>query len=152
MSCVSTRQNKILDSGTQQPLLAMIPLVEMCNHESSQANACIDFDVDTGSVKFYSQAHIKRGDNFSLFYGKRTNSQLLIHNGFACEHNPFDKFHLTLSMSAHDPLYQMRVRMLSQYDLKSTETFEISSQSLECFQSLFKCFLFVKIFTCKTGS
>lgn len=130
----------------------MIPLVEMCNHENSEANACIDFDLDTAGVKFYSQADIKRGDKFSLFYGKRSNSQLLIHNGFACEQNPFDSFHLKLSMSLHDPLYHMRVEMLSQYDLKSTETFEISSQSSKCIQSLFKIFLFVKIFTCKTGN
>ena len=130
----------------------MIPLVEMCNHESSHANACIDFDVDTGSVKFYAQAEIKASDKFSLFYGQRTNGQLLIHNGFACEQNPFDLFCLKLSMSPHDPLYQRRVAILAQYGLKCTETFEISTQFLESIQSKFKCFLFVKIFTSKTGN
>lgn len=37
MSVVSTRQNQIYDDN-QNPILAMIPLLDMCNHEDGEVN------------------------------------------------------------------------------------------------------------------
>jgi hypothetical protein len=37
VSCVSTRQNQILDKK-KRPLLAMIPLLDMCNHEDGDVS------------------------------------------------------------------------------------------------------------------
>lgn len=42
MSVVSTRQNQIIDEN-KHPMLAMIPLLDMCNH----------FDHPEGQVDYY---------------------------------------------------------------------------------------------------
>ena len=59
MSCVSTRQNKILDKNSEKPVLAMIPLIEMCNHDEREPAICIDYDVTSQNALCYAQRPVE---------------------------------------------------------------------------------------------
>jgi hypothetical protein len=57
VSVVSTRQNQIIDEN-KHPMLAMIPLLDMCNH----------FDHPEGQVDYYvyTQNNFKKLNHFLL--------------------------------------------------------------------------------------
>lgn len=147
VSVVSTRQNQIYDENQKQ-LLAMIPLLDMCNHEDGEF--CTDFNDETKSALCYSQKDINIGDEITIFYGTRTNLDMLIHNGFVCESNPYDKVKLKFGLNIQDVLFEKRNLVLDRYGLKSTEYYEISTKCEKYYEIIPKLFVFVKIFTTRS--
>ncbi len=87
----------------------------------------------------------------TIFYGRRTNQELLIHNGFVSCENNFDAYELKLGMSTRDPLYEKRALILAEFGLKPCEVFRVNEGFFDCNHDVFKCFLFVKAFIAKTG-
>ncbi|CAF0785294.1 unnamed protein product [Brachionus calyciflorus] len=147
VSVVSTRQNQIYDSN-KKPMLAMIPLLDMCNHEDGEF--CTDFNNETLSALCYAHKDINPGDEITIFYGSRSNFEMLIHNGFVCECNKRDKIKLKLGLTTQDILFVKRSCVLEKFGLKSTEYFELSQDSNSNDQILPSLFVFVKIFTSKS--
>lgn len=151
VSCTSTRQNQILDS-TGRPQLALIPLIEICNHAEVNASTCIDYDLSDQSAKCYALKDIKKDEKLTLFYGRRTNCEMLIHNGFVCKFNQFDSFDMRLGMNSRDAFHSQRRVLLAQYGLECNEIFKVNSSFLSFDYELFRCFIFVKTFLSKTDS
>ncbi len=40
-------------------MLALIPLIEMCNHDEKEPGICIDYDVNTQSAICYAQRSVE---------------------------------------------------------------------------------------------
>lgn len=53
------------------------------------------------------------GEQVCIFYGERSNADLLVHNGFVFEENAHDKVSIQLGVSKSDPLFQMKERLLT---------------------------------------
>ena len=53
------------------------------------------------------------GEEVCIFYGERSNGDLLVHNGFVFEENAHDKVSIQLGVSKSDPLFQMKERLLA---------------------------------------
>lgn len=87
----------------------------------------------------------------TIFYGHRTNQELLIHNGFVAETNLSDVYELKLGLSAADQLYKKRASVLAAFNLKCSETFKICESFFLSRIEMLKCFFFVKVFITKTS-
>ena len=53
------------------------------------------------------------GEQVCIFYGERSNADLLVHNGFVFEDNVHDRVGIQLGVSKSDPLYHMKDRLLT---------------------------------------
>ena len=53
------------------------------------------------------------GEQVCIFYGERSNAELLVHNGFVFEENIHDRVVIQLGVSKSDSLYQMKDRLLT---------------------------------------
>lgn len=110
VSTVTTRQNKI-PSTTGEPTLALIPMWDMCNH--CNGTVTTGYDLAEDSCKSMSVRDFHVGEQVCIFYGERSNADLLVHNGFVFEENAHDKVSIQLGVSKSDPLFQMKERLLA---------------------------------------
>ncbi|KAL9984830.1 hypothetical protein ACROYT_G007166 [Oculina patagonica] len=110
VSTVITRQNKI-PSTTGEPTLALIPMWDMCNH--CNGTITTGYDMAEDSCKSLSVKDFKAGEQVCIFYGERSNADLLVHNGFVFEDNIHDKVAIQLGVSRSDPLFQMKEKLLA---------------------------------------
>ena len=95
VACVMSRQNEIPSApGQPSPTLALIPVWDLCNHSSG--NITTFFSVQTHTCDCYAMADFKQQEEFTIFYGPRTNSELLMQQGFTYPSNQFDNLQLKL--------------------------------------------------------
>jgi len=99
VSAVSTRQNNILnDNG--EPQLSLIPIMDFLNHQNGRE--CIHYDLNLGQIECKTMKDIEENEQIFMFYGKRTNAEYLIHNGFVPNQpNPYDSYSLKLGNIKH---------------------------------------------------
>lgn len=95
VSCVMSRQNEIPSKPTlPSPTLALIPLWDLCNHCSGHISTY--FNVESSTCDCYAQQDFKANEEFQIFYGGRTNLELLLQQGFVYPQNEFDSYHIKL--------------------------------------------------------
>lgn len=95
VSCVMSRQNEIPSkSGLPSPTLALIPLWDLCNHCSGHISTY--FNVESSTCDCYAQCDFKVNEEFRIFYGPRTNSELLLQQGFVYLQNESDSYSIKL--------------------------------------------------------
>lgn len=110
VSTVITRQNKI-PSTTGEPTLALIPMWDMCNH--CNGTITTGYEKADESCKSLSMKDFSVGEQVCIFYGERSNADLLVHNGFVYEDNSHDRVGIQLGVSKSDPLYRMKETLLT---------------------------------------
>nr|CAB3265993.1 histone-lysine N-methyltransferase setd3 [Phallusia mammillata] len=121
VSAVTTRQNKIpttlltaynSDNDDDELLstIALIPLWDMFNHSNGPLSTT--YNVGGKTIDCFAMCDFKSGEEVTICYGGRPNSELLIHNGFVVTENPFDKVKINLGVSPKDPLYKKRTKLL----------------------------------------
>lgn len=90
-----SRQNEIPSKvHHSSPTLALIPLWDLCNHSSGHISTF--FNVESQTCDCYAQHDFSVGENFTIFYGSRTNSELLVQQGFVYTENDFDSYPIRL--------------------------------------------------------
>lgn len=95
VSCVMSRQNEIPSKpGHLSPTLALIPLWDLCNHKSGHISTF--FNVESSTCDCYAQCKFKIDEEFTIFYGPRTNSELLLQQGFVYLPNQSDYYPMKL--------------------------------------------------------
>jgi len=133
VSAVTTRQNKIPGSdccsgstcSSQNSTLALIPLWDMFNHDDGPITTTYNDKKD--QVECLAMRSFKEGEQATICYGSRGNSDLLIHNGFLITDNPFDKVKIPFGISPKDPLYHKKLQLLSKFELKASHYFTIAA-------------------------
>lgn len=93
----------------------MIPLWDMANHEEGHLST--DYDDDLHVVKCLAQRRFDAGSQFTIFYGVRSNHDLLVHNGFLVEGNPHSFINVKLGVSKNDNLLASRCDVLSKLSM-----------------------------------
>jgi len=112
-----------------------------------------EYDVITQSAKCYAIKDLNPGDEVNIFYGARSDRDMLIHNGFVCEINPFNSLAFKLGVSLNDPLFEQRSNVLVLFGINNTEKFEIFSYNNNNNQDQFplKLLFFIKVFLMKSA-
>ncbi len=111
VSAVSTRQNNILnDNG--EPQLSLIPIMDFLNHQNGRE--CIHYDLNLRQIECKTMKGIEENEQIFMFYGKRTNAEYLIHNGFVPNQpNPYDSYSLKLGNIKH--LFKNKITVFSPF-------------------------------------
>ena len=92
-----SRQNEIPSKpGQPSPTLALIPLWDLCNHRSGRITTF--YNVETSTCDCYAQCDFKMDEEFRIFYGPRTNSVLLLQQGFVYIQNEHDDYPIKLGV------------------------------------------------------
>ena len=69
--------------------------MDLLNHQ--YGHECIHYDVNRQQIECQTMKAIEKGEQIFMFYGKRTNAEYLIHNGFVPDTpNPYDTYLLKL--------------------------------------------------------
>ena len=111
VSCVRSRQNQIPSVVGQHSMsLALIPLWDLCNHKNGGITTF--FNPDRQSCDCYAMSDFKARDDFVIFYGSRSNSDLLLQQGFTYLENEFDSLELRLGMSIYGTPHYMTTTTL----------------------------------------
>ncbi|XP_068711253.1 actin-histidine N-methyltransferase-like [Montipora foliosa] len=120
VSTVITRQNKI-PSTTGEPTLALIPMWDLCNH--CNGTITTGYDLVEDSCKSLCVKDFMAGEQVCIFYGERSNAELLVHNGFVFEENIHDRVVIQLGVSKSDSLYQMKDQLLTAIGMTASSNF-----------------------------
>jgi histone-lysine N-methyltransferase SETD3 len=121
VSTVMTRQNIVPRSAaaTEEDLVnTLIPLWDLANHDLGEISTDYDLD-DGGSSICLAHRDFSAGEQLTIYYGKRANCDLLIHNGFVVPNNPDDCLTLRLGVAKTDPLAAARLALLEQVGVVS---------------------------------
>lgn len=93
VSVVMTRQNQLPPAGPDRPpVLALVPVWDMCNHAVGKPSTSVLMDPGTGaaSVECAGMRAFAEGEALTIFYGPRSNVELLLFSGFVQRGNPHD--------------------------------------------------------------
>ncbi|KAL5008814.1 hypothetical protein ScPMuIL_014395 [Solemya velum] len=118
---VMTRQNQIPTSDGNALSFALIPLWDMCNHTNGFITT--DFNLEKDCSECYSLVDYAEGDQIFIFYGARSNAELLVNNGFVYPSNEFDRVAMKLGISKDDPLFALKSEVLARVGLLPSRTF-----------------------------
>ncbi|XP_076068321.1 actin-histidine N-methyltransferase-like [Oratosquilla oratoria] len=122
VSSVMTRQN-LISSKESSGQLALIPAWDMANHQ--QGIYSTDFDDEKRQSVCLAQKDFKAGEQFTIFYGQRSNFELFIHNGFVYADNENNHLSIKLGVSKSDPLHDEKNQLLQSLGLPSSGTFHL---------------------------
>ena len=125
VSCVMSRQNQIPSSNGKAAALALIPLWDMCNHSNGQITT--DFDLENHCCICYASRKTASETEFTIFYGARPNSDLLLHQGFVYPENIHDSLKIKLGLSSgEEPITKtLRSQLLAQVGLPVSGQYSI---------------------------
>ncbi|XP_017030448.1 actin-histidine N-methyltransferase [Drosophila kikkawai] len=123
VSTVMTRQNLVpremqaIDEAelNQLPISALIPYWDMANHRPGKITSF--YDSGTRQMDCTAQEEFKAGEQFFIYYGDRSNADLLVHNGFVDLNNRKDYVKIRLGLSPTDPLAEQRARILAKLNI-----------------------------------
>lgn len=111
---VMTRQNQVPLSDTRV-IIALIPMWDMSNH--CNGTITTGYDEADNCCKSLAMLDFRDGEQVYIFYGQRSNADLLVHNGFVYPDNANDKVNIYLGISKSDPLYNMKAKILIAFGL-----------------------------------
>nr|XP_045594445.1 actin-histidine N-methyltransferase-like [Procambarus clarkii]XP_045594446.1 actin-histidine N-methyltransferase-like [Procambarus clarkii] len=120
VSTVMTRQNRIPGKGSCGQM-ALIPAWDMANHQEGIYST--DYDDEKNCSVCLAQRDFKAGDQFTMYYSQRPNTELFLHNGFVVRDNKNDSLAIKLGVSKSDTLYDEKVALLLSLGLPSAGSF-----------------------------
>ena len=65
------------------------------------------------SCQSFSMKDFSAGEQVYIFYGERSNADLLVHNGFVYESNSHDRVTIQIGVSKSDSLYSLKETLLT---------------------------------------
>jgi len=147
VSAVTTRINH-LPNPNGEPMLSLIPLWDLANHEESEAIST-DFSDQTQTLICYAGHDYEKNTDFTIFYGKRTSIDFLVHNGFVPQNFRNDYYCLELGIGINDVNHNRKRAVLRKFGLESHNSFAVHPESLE---TATKLFAFLRIFLSDDGT
>ncbi|KAH3844375.1 hypothetical protein DPMN_086633 [Dreissena polymorpha] len=121
VSTVMTRQNQIPTPDGNKMTFALIPLWDMCNHCSGIITT--SFNLEQNCSECYALRDYTQGDQIFIFYGARSNAELLVNNGFVYMENEHDRTAVRLGIGKADPLLDLKSKLLARCGLEPSRTF-----------------------------
>ncbi|KAJ1370581.1 hypothetical protein KIN20_032336 [Parelaphostrongylus tenuis] len=118
---VTTRINLIpsettRDDGAVEMVPALIPVLDMANHEivlgTEDLGEAVSFSTENDCAEVLATKDILAGEWVSMFYGRRSCAEHLLHNGFVpSDNNPFDSYKLKISLGRSDKMFKEKQKL-----------------------------------------
>lgn len=121
VSTVMTRQNQIPTPDGNRASFALIPLWDMCNH--CNGTITTDYSMEQDCCDCFALREFKKDEQVFIFYGARSNAELLVHNGFVFPENELDRTAIKLGISKSDPLFSEKSQLLSKMSLEASRNY-----------------------------
>lgn len=123
VSTVMTRQNAIprskpesgRTSNTSHLMPALIPFWDFTNHKDGDITSSYNLELD--QLESSALTDYAKAEQIFIFYGDRSNADLLVHNGFVYPPNSKDRISIRLGLSSSDELLQQRTELLEQLNI-----------------------------------
>ena len=124
MSVVMTRQNPVPFKNKHGQVagrcLALVPVMDMVNHGAELEHG-VFYDDETDTVKVACTIDTKVGEEVRMYYGDRTNQELLVHSGFLAQKNVNDAVTIVVQIAGEsDPLHKVRMMVLKNEGIVGT--------------------------------
>lgn len=123
VSTVMTRQNQIPTPDGSKITFGLIPMWDMCNH--CNGTITTDYNMENDCSDCFALKEFNQGEQISIFYGARSNAELLVHNGFVYTQNDMDRTAIKLGISKSDSLYERKAKLLTALGLAPSRMFFI---------------------------
>ncbi|XP_028293182.1 actin-histidine N-methyltransferase [Gouania willdenowi] len=124
VSSVMTRQNQIPTKDGSQVTLALIPLWDMCNHTNGLITT--GYNLEDDRCECVALQDYKENEQIYIFYGTRSNSEFVIHNGFFFQDNAHDRVKIKLGVSKSERLYAMKAEVLARAGIPASCIFSLN--------------------------
>ncbi|XP_049851212.1 actin-histidine N-methyltransferase-like [Schistocerca gregaria] len=122
LSAVYSRQTFIAKSSKCSPnpgydsnertTLALVPGYDMFNHAYGKNTS--NYDSEADALQLFAMKNFERGEQAYMYYGPRSNSELLLYQGFVDCENPHDYTLFYTSIPETDPLFEKKQQLLKQ--------------------------------------
>ncbi|XP_029973162.1 actin-histidine N-methyltransferase [Salarias fasciatus] len=123
VSSVMTRQNQIPTEDGSRVTLALIPLWDMCNHTNGLITT--GYNLEDDRCECVALQDYKENEQIYIFYGTRSNSEFVIHNGFFFQDNAHDRVKIKLGVSKSERLYAMKAEVLARAGIPASCVFAL---------------------------
>ncbi|PAV80049.1 hypothetical protein WR25_04884 [Diploscapter pachys] len=119
--CVTTRINMIpsetdkTKDGDVKLIPALIPVLDMANHEfvNEIIDEAVAFNTESDTAEIVAARGYESNKPVNIFYGRRSNAEHLLHNGFVPEgHNSADRYKLKIGLPRTDKNFQQKHKMI----------------------------------------
>ncbi|XP_039498342.1 actin-histidine N-methyltransferase [Drosophila santomea] len=123
VSTVMTRQN-LVPSEKQEAqdspkfISALIPYWDMANHRPGRITSF--YAAVSRQLECTAQEAVAAGEQFFIYYGDRSNTDLLVHNGFVDVNNLKDYVNIRVGLSPTDALAAKRASILDKLNIRHT--------------------------------
>jgi len=163
VSTVMTRQNQVpCKADTNKMTNTLIPFWDLANHEyHSESEISTDFDEANDGTVCMANRNFVKGEQFTIYYGKRSNADLLVHNGFvytsissedkkaSFQNSPHDSMVLRIGIARTDPLAQAKYDILDQLSIPRSGGHFVLNKHEKPFDNVLLAFLRVLCMTTK---
>jgi hypothetical protein len=149
VSAVTTRINH-LPNPNGEAILSLIPLWDLCNHEESEI-VCTDYSEEKQSLICYAGHEYEKNTEFTIFYGRRSSIDFLVHNGFVpplSHMSGYETYSLDLGVGMNDVNYNRKKTILRKIGLESQNSFAVNPERLTMATKLFA---FIRVFQADEG-
>lgn len=136
VSSVMTRQNVLPSRKGGGQRTALIPFWDMSNHEEGKPST--DYDSDNHKVLCYAMKEFQKGDEFTIYYGKRANADFLLNNGFVDPNNKYNVCYIYLK----DGSVSQEVRQV--FNISLSNKFILQPKGNELEPNLLKIYVLVQ--------
>ncbi|CAI4231255.1 unnamed protein product [Auanema sp. JU1783] len=118
---ISTRVNMVPSQtrkdkqGNPVFVPVLIPVLDMANHEYVEATS-VSYVAETESGEISASRDYKIGEVITIDYGRRTNADHLLYNGFVPAENPSNSYKLKIALPRSDRLFRSKAKVLLDMD------------------------------------
>eukprot|EP01130_Rhizamoeba_saxonica_P017103 TRINITY_DN8136_c0_g1_i1.p1 TRINITY_DN8136_c0_g1~~TRINITY_DN8136_c0_g1_i1.p1 ORF type:complete len:471 (-),score=106.68 TRINITY_DN8136_c0_g1_i1:26-1438(-) len=116
---ISCRKNQIPiigKDGNPVQALALIPIYDLFNHENGETITA-EFNMETNAIECKAKRDFKAGEQIYMFYGHRTNNDLIVASGFAIENNRWDFMTILFELRENDQLFDQKLTLLNAHNI-----------------------------------
>ncbi|EDV47427.1 histone-lysine N-methyltransferase setd3 [Drosophila erecta] len=147
VSTVMTRQNLVPSEKQESQdspkfISALIPYWDMANHKPGKITSF--YAAVSRQLECTAQEAVEAGEQFFIYYGDRSNTDLLVHNGFVDVNNLKDYVNIRVGLSPTDALAAKRASILDKLNIRHNAELrvlpapEFISKELLAFVRVFK--------------
>jgi len=86
---------------SNKPSCVLLPVIDSCNHKSSDYQASLNFVPIKGCFTVQCTSPISSGSEVTISYGKRNNDDLFLSYGFVERDNPFDLYRVDMDRNGN---------------------------------------------------
>ena len=105
-----------------QNVVTLIPFWDLINHSTEAAKISSFYEPELHGLVFKSTLAYNQGDQVFMYYGDRSNQELLEHSGFVINDNPIDTFDFSIRLVQEDVLVAAKTAVLKINKLPLTST------------------------------